>query len=202
MPRVRLGGRFVDATAWVADLHARQARKGTHIPYVSHLLSVAALVLEDGGDETEAIAALLHDAVEDQGGAPVLEEIRARFGDEVAAIVASCTDTDQTPKPPWLERKMAYLSHLEDPSLTDAVLRVSCADKLHNARSIVVDVRQSGPVAWSRFNAGPEDVLWYYRSLADLFARRIPSSRSARELVRVVDELAGTVPDASVVHPA
>jgi (p)ppGpp synthase/HD superfamily hydrolase len=135
-----LGQRFQAALVQAARLHQRQVRKQSGVPYVSHLLAVCALVLEDGGSEDEAIAALLHDAVEDQGGAQTLDHIRNLFGDEVAAIVDGCSDTDQDPKPPWRERKEAYLRHLADPATSASVLRVATADKLHNARS----ARRSG----------------------------------------------------------
>lgn len=170
VPSPLLNERFEEALGYAARLHRTQQRKSTKIPYVSHVLGVASLVLEDGGSQDEAIAALLHDAVEDQGGAPTLELIRQRFGDAVAGIVAGCSDTDQEPKPPWRARKEAYLSHLEeaDPS----VLRVSLADKLHNARAIARDLRTHGESVWSRFNAGREEQLWYYHALLDVFRRR------------------------------
>ncbi len=142
-------------------------RKGSDVPYVAHLLGVAALVLEDGGDEDQAIAALLHDAPEDQGGREILDEIRRRFGERVARIVDGCTDTYQSPKPPWRQRKEAYLSHLQDAPAE--VLRVSLADKLHNARSILNDLYRSGDAVWERFTGGKEGTLWYYRSLVQTF---------------------------------
>ncbi len=152
-------------------------------------MAVAALVIEDGGDEDEAVAALLHDAVEDQGGAPTLAVIRERFGPRVAAIVAACSDTDETPKPPWRQRKEAYLAHLRDPDLPDGALRVSLADKLHNARAIQADV-QAGHDVWARFNAPREDQAWYYDALATTFAERAPGPMAV-ELRRVVDEVFG-----------
>jgi (p)ppGpp synthase/HD superfamily hydrolase len=164
-----LTGRFEDALAYAARIHAGQIRKGAGIPFVSHLLAVCALVLEDGGTENEAIAALLHDAGEDAGGRERIDDIRERFGEEVARIVEECSDTLE-PKPPWRQRKEAYLAHLEHAS--PGALRVSLADKLHNARSLERDYRQVGEGLWSRFNAPREDVLWYYRALAAVFARR------------------------------
>lgn len=146
-----LGPRFREALTYASELHECQPRKGTEIPYLAHLLSVAALVLEDGGDEDEAIAALLHDAVEDQGGKPTLDAIRSRFGERVAHIVEACSDTDTWPKPPWRERKERYIEYLE--AACPGVLRVSLADKLHNARAIVLDYRQMGDPLWSKFNA-------------------------------------------------
>lgn len=181
-----LGPRFEEAVVYAARLHARQTRKSTAIPYVSHLMSVCALVLEDGGDEDQAIAALLHDAVEDQGGAPVLEEIRERFGERVAVIVEACSDTEVVPKPPWRARKEAYIAHLRH--VPEDALRVSAADKLHNARSILSDLRAHGDAVWSRFNADREDVLWYYDALLAAYQAR-GESRLAQELERVLAEI-------------
>lgn len=149
-------------------------------------MAVAALVVEDGGDEDEAVAALLHDAVEDQGGAPTLALIRRRFGARVAAIVDACSDTDETPKPPWRQRKQAYLEHLRAPG-PDGALRVSLADKLHNARAILADLR-AGHDVFARFNAPREDQAWYYDALATTFTERTPGPMAA-ELRRVVDEV-------------
>ncbi len=140
-----LSPRFDEAVGLAADLHRAQVRKGTNVPYLAHLLAVAALVLEQGGDEDEAIASLLHDAVEDQGGQPTLIRIRERFGERVAAIVAACSDTDQQPKPPWRERKEAYIAHLGQPGLDPGVLRVSLANKLHNLRASSSTCARRGP---------------------------------------------------------
>ena len=129
---------FDDALVFASRLHAGQLRKGTPVPYVAHLLAVTATVLEHGGDEDEAIAALLHDAVEDQGGAATRAKIRRRFGENVAAIVDGCTDADTIPKPPWQQRKEAYLAHLVGET-SPSVRLVSSADKLHNVRSIIAD---------------------------------------------------------------
>jgi GTP pyrophosphokinase len=178
--------RFTDALAYATAVHARQSRKGTSVPYVSHVLAVCSLVLEDGGEEDEAIAALLHDAVEDGGGRPVLEEIRRRFGDRVAGIVWSCSDTDETPKPPWKERKTRYIAHVREAG-PDA-RRVSCADKLHNARSILRDYRVLGERLWERFTASGDETLWYYRELVEAF-RQPDRSPLVAELERVVGEL-------------
>ena len=177
--------RFAYALDYATRAHEEQMRKGSNIPYVSHLLAVAALVLEDGGDEDEAIAALLHDVVEDQGGAERLAEVEREFGPRVAAIVESCSDTLVTPKPPWRERKAAYVAHLEDAD--PSALRVSLADKVHNVRTIVLDYRQLGESLWERFDPDA-DPAWYYRSLADVFARRSSSPLTA-ELEREVSEL-------------
>lgn len=184
----KLTERFEDALVYAAQLHSRQTRKGTDVPYVSHLLAVTALVLQDGGDEDQAIAALLHDAVEDQGGRGTLAEIRQRYGDRVASIVESCTDAYELPKPPWQERKENYLAHL--PEATPDARRVSLADKLHNARSILRDLRQEGPVVWSRFKGGREGTLWYYRSLVEIF-RATGSDYMVEELDRVVTAIEG-----------
>lgn len=178
---------FERALVLAGRLHEHQVRKGTDIPYVAHLLAVAGLVLEDGGTETQAVAALLHDAPEDQGGMAVLEEIRALFGDEVAAIVESCTDSFEHPKPPWKERKLRYVERLrEEPIET---VQVSLADKVHNAGAIVRDLEAHGHDLWRRFTVGAEEQLWYYRSLAEVFQARHPGPRSA-ELARLVDRMA------------
>jgi GTP pyrophosphokinase len=181
-----LGPRFEDALAFTSRLHARQRRKGTGVPYVAHLLSVCALVLEHGGQEDDAIAALLHDAVEDQGGRRTLERIRERYGPEVARLVAACTDADTIPKPPWRERKERYLEHLA--AADERVRRISCADKLHNARAILSDYRAQGDALWSRFTADRDQTLWYYRSLVEIL-RRTGTGPLAEELARVVSEL-------------
>lgn len=175
------------ALAFALEAHGEQVRKGTDVPYVSHLLAVAGLVLEDGGGEEDAVAALLHDAVEDAGGRTTLARIRAGFGERVAAIVEACSDADVQPKPPWRGRKEAYLARLEHAD--EAVLRVSLADKLHNARSILADRRLVGEAVWDRFNAPRSDQLWYYGALVDVFARRRPG-RHADELAAIVETLA------------
>lgn len=179
--------RFQDALSFAVELHANQARKASGVPYIAHLLSVAALAMEHGADEDEAIAALLHDAVEDQGGRPTLERIRERFGGRVAAIVEGCTDAWEEPKPPWRPRKEAYLRHLEEDA--DASIRlVAASDKLHNARSILGDLLAEGPAVFDRFNGGKEGTLWYYRSLVEILERTGPD-RLANELGRVVAEI-------------
>lgn len=188
-----LTDRFAQAAQFAIDLHRTQVRKATSIPYVTHLFAVCGLVLEDGGSEDEAIAALLHDGPEDQGGPAVLEEIRARFGEAVASIVAGLSDAMPPPgeaKPPWRERKEAYLRHLA--SAPAAVLRVSLADKLHNARSILVDFGELGEHVWERFNAGRAEQAWYYGRLLAVFEGRTPDSRNLPELRRVLGELFGT----------
>jgi (p)ppGpp synthase/HD superfamily hydrolase len=181
-----LSPRFAEAVAWAIELHGDQVRKGTPIPYVSHLLAVAALVLEGGGSEDEAIAAVLHDTLEDTDA--TARDIEERFGRDVAQIVLACTDTTESPKPPWRPRKEAYLRHLAEEATTDGALLVAAADKLHNARSILADLRRDGDQLWTRFNAGPEDQLWYYRSLVDILSRRLPGPLTD-ELARVVTDL-------------
>ena len=174
-------------------LHRKQKRKGTDTPYVSHLLGVCSLVLEHGGDEDQAKAALLHDAVEDQGDSydGGVEQLRKdieeeEFGVTVLHIVNGCTDADTVPKPPWKERKEAYIAHIKN---ADSDIRfVSCCDKLHNARAILTDYLAVGDDLWGRFNANKKDILWYYRSLADAFQEGERSSLT-EELGRVVSEL-------------
>ena len=182
----RLTCRFEHALLFAARRHREQRRSGSGIPYVSHLLSVAALVIEHGGDEDEAIAALLHDAIEDQGGKAARDEIERWFGKCVAGIVEGCTDSDTIPKPPWKERKRAYIAGIgEKPA---SVLLVCAADKLHNARSILSDYRTVGEELWERFTGGREGTLWYYGALAEALVRtgRTPL---VEELERVVDEI-------------
>ena len=185
-PSPLLTARFGDALQYASRVHATQARKGTRIPYVSHLLSAAALVLEHGGDEDEAIAALLHDAVEDQGGPYRQAEIEMKFGEKVGRIVAACTDSAEEHKPPWRARKEAHIARLA--SAPQDVLRVVSADKLHNARSILMDLRRNGDAVWERFSGGKSGTLWYYRSLSNLLSRS-GDGPLAQELARVVDEI-------------
>lgn len=185
-----LTDRFDRAVLYAIELHRSQTRKATAIPYVTHPFAVCSLVLEDGGTEDEAIAALLHDGPEDQGGQPVLDEIGLRFGDAVAAIVAELSDALPAigeEKPPWRHRKEAYLRHLE--AAPAPVVRVSIADKLHNARSILADVGMVGEAVWARFNAARADQAWYYGELLRIFRERLPASRNLPELARVVGEL-------------
>lgn len=178
--------RFEQALVFAAQLHKDQRRKGSGVPYVSHLLAVAALVIEHGGDEDEAIAALLHDAIEDQGGPKAREEIRRRFGDRVTEIVDGCTDSETVPKPPWKERKLAYIAHLAGAS--SSVRLVSAADKLHNARSILIDYRGLGEEIWQRFQGRKTGTLWYYRSVLDVLSHS-GKTPLVEELDRVVREL-------------
>jgi (p)ppGpp synthase/HD superfamily hydrolase len=177
------GEKFEAALVYAARLHRDQTRKGSGIPYVNHLLAVAAIVGENGGTEEEVIAALLHDAPEDHGGRARLEEIRERFGDDVAVIVAGCTDTYEDPKPAWQPRKEAYVAHVR--TAPASVRLVSAADKLHNARAILADLRVSGDKLWDRFTGGKEGTLWYYRALVDAY--------TIAETNAVVDELGEVV---------
>jgi GTP pyrophosphokinase len=178
--------RFDEALAFASALHRDQTRKGSRVPNVAHLLAVASIALENGAGEDEAIAALLHDAVEDQGGPKVRREIARRFGERVAAIVDECSDTDQDPKPPWRERKEAYLAHLRHAS--PAARFVCACDKLHNARSVVADYERLGEDLWEVFNGGREGTLWYYRAIADALAEG-GASPVVAELRRTVERL-------------
>jgi (p)ppGpp synthase/HD superfamily hydrolase len=184
----KLSGQFSKALVYAERKHHNQVRKGGDIPYVGHLLSVASLVINDGGSEEQAIAALLHDTVEDQGGPATLEEIRANFGEDVARIVEQCSDTDEVPKPPWLERKRRYIDHLAD--VGRDTLLVSVADKLDNARSMLRDYHTHGSSLWDRFNRkNPHDHLWYYDSLLEAYRKNGLDSWMVDELGRVVGEL-------------
>jgi (p)ppGpp synthase/HD superfamily hydrolase len=185
-PALKLGPRFKDAFLFAAEKHAGQTRKRTDVPYISHLMAVAALVLEAGGGEDEAIAALLHDVVEDCGGVPVLEEVRHRFGDRVANIVQGCTDAYTIPKPEWKKRKLDYLDALR--RANDDVRLVSAADKLHNVRTILADYRREGDRVWDRFSGRRDGTLWYYRAVLDVLQKGTPN-RLIDELQRVVTEL-------------
>jgi len=184
-PRV-FSERFARALAYAERLHARQRRKATNKPYIGHLMSVASIVIAYGGDEEMAIAALLHDAVEDQGGEKRLREIRKKFGKRVARIVDGCTDSYAEPKPPWLERKKEYIARVA--SEGEDTRFVSAADKLSNARDILQDVRAEGDPAFERFQGRKEGTLWYYRALVTEF-RKTRTNLLLEELDRVVTEL-------------
>lgn len=175
--------RFDDAFQYASRVHASQTRKGTAAPYIGHLMGVASIVLDDGGQEDEAIGALLHDAVEDQGGRERLEEIRRRFGEGVARIVEDCTDSWESPKKPWPDRKRLYVEHARH--LPGPSLRVSAADKVHNAYAILRDLRNVGEEVWTRFNAAPDDVLSYYETLVRAY-REAGGGRLVDELDRIV----------------
>ncbi|HXA81862.1 MAG TPA: HD domain-containing protein [Methylomirabilota bacterium] len=178
--------RFTKAFAYAARLHARQTRKGTNKPYIGHLMSVASIVIAYGGDEEMAIAALLHDVVEDAGGEKRLREIRNKFGKRVARIVDGCTDTYKDPKPPWLQRKKDYIARVAGEA--EDTRKVSAADKLSNVRDILEDVRAGGVKAFERFTGKKEGTLWYYRTLVQVF-REAGTNPLVEELDRVVTEL-------------
>lgn len=178
-----LTARFDDAFQFAHRIHATQTRKGSKAPYIGHLMGVASIVLDDGGSEDEAIGALLHDAAEDQGGRAVLEDIRSRFGDAVARIVEDCTDSWDTPKRPWAERKQAYVAHARQ--LPAPSLRVSAADKVHNTYAILRDLRNTGEAVWQRFNAAPDDIMSYYESLVRAY-REAGGGRLVDELERIL----------------
>ena len=185
-PIAKLTSRFESALVYATQLHRHQIRKGSGVPYISHLLSVSALVLEDGGDEDEAIAALLHDAIEDQGGDKTRQEIKAKFGDRVVNIVNGCTDAETIPKPPWKERKQQYIEKMRhaDPE----VRRISMADKLHNLRSILADYYRGDKNIWDKFKGGREGSLWYYRSLIEV-NRQQGTSYLVEECDRLLKQL-------------
>jgi len=194
LPTAVLGARFSEAVRWAAMLHADDVRKGTRIAYVSHLLAVASLVLEDGGTEEEAFAAMLHVSIVDRGTPEA--EIRARFGQPIADIVVACSEPvglDHTATA-WRERKQHYLDHLAS-GVSESALRVTAADKLHNARSILSDLRDHGPTMWEKFNAPVEDQRWYYAELVRVLSAA-HDGPTVRELRRVVDELTAAI-DAS-----
>ncbi len=172
-----LGERFDQALVLASQLHRTQVRKESNVPYVAHLLAVAALAIEHGADEDQAIAALLHDAVEDQGGLPTAERIRLQFGPRTTELVLALTDATVLPKPPWRARKQAYLLHLQDAHRD--VLLLSACDKVHNARAIVEDHASVGSALWTRFSGGRDGTLWYYRELAAIFHRRGPARLAA-----------------------
>lgn len=183
---MHLSPRFDQALHYAVLIHAGQLRKGTEIPYLSHLLGVASIALEYGANEDEAIGALLHDAGEDAGGRGRIEDIRQRFGNEVAEIVAGCTDADVIPKPAWRKRKAGYIAHI--PTASAAVRLVSASDKLHNARAILRDYRVHGEELWPRFTGGKEGTFWYYRALIAAFCAA-ENNQLVEELQRVVAEI-------------
>lgn len=174
---------YDDALVFAAELHREQMRKGSGVPYLAHLLSVSSRVLTAGGSEVQAIAGLLHDAAEDQGGAATLDVIRRRYGEEVAAIVADCTDSWIDPKPDWRPRKEAYLAKL--PTKPATSLLVSLADKVDNAEAILSDYGAVGDTVWDRFTGGRDGTIWYYRTLSAIFDQALPGPL-ARQLARSV----------------
>ena len=178
--------RFTEALTFATELHATQVRKSSGVPYIAHLLGVASLVLEYGANEDEAIAALLHDAVEDQGGEATRQEIRRRFGNTVTKIVDGCIDADTFPKPPWRQRKEAFIASI--PTASASVRLVTAADKLYNARSIIKDYQVLGEGIWERFKGGKAGTLWYYRALVEALDKA-GSTPLTEELKKVVREL-------------
>lgn len=192
---MQLTDRFDDALSFASRLHRTQLRKGSPVPYVAHLLAVCSLVIENGGTEDQAIAALLHDAVEDQGGQPTLDKIRIRYGDVVADIVADCTDAWTEPKPPWRARKEAYLAALSTKPARS--LLVSLADKVHNANAILRDYQIMGDDLWGRFKGGRDGTLWNYRLLSATFSKALPGEL-ADKLSEIVSQFP---PEASPVRP-
>ena len=184
---MKLSPNFEDALIYATQAHCDQTRKKTGIPYIAHVLGVTAIALEYGANETEAIGALLHDTVEDCGGAERLRDIQKRYGDDVAKIVDGCTDTDEVPKPPWRARKEAYVAHLKDSDTSTRL--VSAADKLHNTRAILADLRRHGPKVFERFSGKKEGTLWYYRALVTAFRQHGDHTDLIDELDRVVTQV-------------
>ncbi len=198
-----LSPRFEEALVFAAQEHRTQTRKGTTIPYIAHLMQVSGIALENGANEDEAVAALLHDVIEDQDVTE--EELTRRFGPEVAAIVAGCSDSASTDKAPWRQRKEAYIAHVLRAS--PSVRLVSSCDKFHNARAILADYQELGGALWSRFNASSVDILWYYESLVHAFQKAQerqgePPSRVVTQLAYVVTELAGLISNPDVENNA
>jgi GTP pyrophosphokinase len=185
-----LSPKFALALQFANDIHATQSRKGLGAPYISHLMAVSALVLEHGGGEAEAIAALLHDSAEDCGGQPMLDAVRVLFGDEVAAIVEACTDTFETEKPDWRPRKEAYVAHLA--SASHSVKLVAGCDKLHNLQTTLRDLRAAPPANyWDRFTAGAKEQLWYFRACGEALQDSPVAAdfnRAQAEFARILEE--------------
>jgi (p)ppGpp synthase/HD superfamily hydrolase len=167
--------KYKRAIDFTYNLHLKQMRKGTSIPYFSHLISVSNNIIENNGNTDEAIAGLLHDAVEDQGGEKTLNLIKKKFGIKVAKIVSDCTDTDITPKPPWYERKKNYIKNLQYKSQSS--LFVSMCDKTHNATCIINDYKRVGKKLWKRFSAKPKQILWYYESLGKCYFKNLKNKK-------------------------
>ncbi|MDY7021002.1 MAG: HD domain-containing protein [Cyanobacteriota bacterium] len=182
----QLTERFEQALVYAHRLHATQTRKVGNIPYISHLLSVAALVLEAGGNEDEAISALLHDSIEDQGGAKTRQEIYQRFGESVVKIVDGCTESETIPKPPWKERKLRYLDQIQNAN--SSVKLVSLADKLHNGRSLLIEYHQLGDELWKIFSNGKAEMLWFYESLLEIY-QQTPHTQLVEEFSQIVSHL-------------
>src|SRR5215211_7854070 len=180
---------FENALAYAARLHAGQMRKGSDTPYISHLLAVTAIALDNGATENEAIAALLHDAVEDQGGQKTLEEIRRQFGNQVAEIVAACSDTDELPKPPWRDRKEAFVERLRTEPYS--VRLVVAADKLHNVRDVLRNYRIHGDDLWSHFKGGRDGTIWYYAAVVGALSEA--ATPEEQQLNALIEEISDTL---------
>jgi (p)ppGpp synthase/HD superfamily hydrolase len=174
------------------QLHGRQRRKSTQTPFLAHLMAVSSLVMEDGGNEDQSIAALLHDAVEDAGGKVAQARIRQEFGDPVADLVMEVSETDANPKPPWRQRKDYYLAHLETASL--GALRIAAADKLHNLRSLVGDLRRLGPSILANFNASPDQQIWFFTACREVLVRRRPDCIHLDEYQALISDLEALQP--------
>src|SRR5213082_698835 len=188
---MRLSRQFEKAVIYATRIHGGQLRKKTRIPYIAHILGVCAIAMEYGANETEAIAALLHDTVEDCGGAERLRDIREEFGDDGAKIVDGCTDTYEKRKPPWLESKRAYIDHLKN---SDGSTRlVSASDKLHNTRAILAELRRHGLEVFERFSGKKDGTVWYYRTLVTAFRQHGDHSDLIDEFDRVVSEIEKSV---------
>ncbi|MCJ8280561.1 MAG: HD domain-containing protein [Rivularia sp. ALOHA_DT_140] len=185
---IKLTNKFEQALIYATQLHVNQNRKVDKIPYISHLMSVSALILEAGGNEDEAIAGLLHDAVEDQGGKATRQEIIQKFGEKIIEIIDGCTESDITPKPPWRERKIQYIENIRNGS--DSVKLVSLADKLHNARSLLIGYGNKGDKLWDYFSGTKEDKLWFYGELLEIYKQGRVNFMTV-ELERILDELGG-----------
>jgi len=189
---MKLSERFGKAFDLAFELHGGGERKGSGVPYMGHLLGVTAIVIDDGGSEDEAIAALLHDGPEDEGGKETLERIRKEFGDEVAGIVEALSDTFEAVKPPWKERKQVYLDKLRDKpdtELTGKILRVSMADKIHNARAVKFDWQREGEKVFNHFNASKEETLWYYRTLGEIYQEKLGDTPLVKTYLQAEAEL-------------
>jgi (p)ppGpp synthase/HD superfamily hydrolase len=186
---MELSADVLAAIEWATELHRTQSRRGSSIPYISHPLAVAALVLEDGGDEITVVAAVLHDVVEKGEGASVLEEMTARFGPVVADVVSACSDSCGPTDVPWSELKSAHVQQWRTQAVSERALMVAAADKLHNVRALISALQLNGPSAWDGYSAEPAEVLGYYRAMVELLQEKLPGSRNVAGLRDAVIEL-------------
>lgn len=184
-PITTLSRKFEHALTFANQVHAEQKRKDSGAPYFAHVIGVAALVLEDGGSEEEAIAALLHDTAEDQGGQAMLDEIAERFGDKISRIVSECSDTLVIPKPPWRERKEAHIKKLR--MAHPETIRIMLADKVYNSRNLLRGLQQRGEQVWGNFKGGRDGTLWYFKQMYATFALTCPPTNY------LMDELARNI---------